>query len=87
MTTTFPQAPFRHLYTRPAVVLLSVVHVSKSFRRSIGAASIRQMAAGGSMSSGVNGHTNGSSQLHHTVTALNRWSVANKQLPRKEKTS
>lgn len=32
-----------------------------------------------------NGYTNGgnapSKNIHHTVTALNRWSVANKQLP------
>lgn len=86
MTTLFPQVPLRHLYTRPAVLLLSSVHVSRSFRRSTEAASIRQMAAGGSMSSGVNGLTHGSSKLHHTVTALNRWSVANRQLPRKKNT-
>jgi hypothetical protein len=27
---------------------------------------------------------NGSSATQHTVTALNRWSVADKQLPRKD---
>jgi hypothetical protein len=42
------------------------------------------MAAAGSMSYGANGFASGASSLQHTVTALNRWSVAKKQLPRKQ---
>ena len=36
------------------------------------------------MSYGANGFASGASSLQHTVTALNRWSVANKQLPRRQ---
>jgi hypothetical protein len=85
MTTVFRRIPYRLLQTGPAGVPLSIAHVSKVGCRSLKAATMRPMATGGSLPSGGNGLADHSPQLHHTVTALSRWSVANRQLPREKK--
>lgn len=65
------------------MITIPIAHVLLRNFRSLRAVSCYRMAAAGSMSYGANGFARGASSLQHTVTALNRWSVANKQLPRK----